>query len=230
MDMKYRILSLTALCASMFCLTITAQAPDSTKALAARESDSTEIPAVQAPDSAVAISVPATDSVDALAPGLYTWSGGEWVLLPFETAWANEDFNGMPTDFELANTWFYVNGPSAQTKSEGKWLLVCDLQKKAFKQTPKKYDVFVRHVTPDNILIIRYEEQKRKRRYCCLFHSIDPFKGADWVSEPFHWKRLTANSFLIEADLTPGQYGAVFRYNDKTSFNFKTAFTFYIEP
>ncbi|MBQ0024917.1 MAG: hypothetical protein KBT00_04245 [Bacteroidales bacterium] len=164
---------------------------------------------------------------DPREPGLYAVNGEESVPMTTVSAAKHSTSIGFG-GVEIQKNKLEYKGVTSGTKATGKFVLVCDMEKKAIKQTFKKYDVFVQSMTPDNIIIIPLTVEKKKRVYD-VGTSLNGINTERKERVDFTWEQISDNSYQIEAEMEPGEYAIVFRFARLDTFNFNTVFDFTVE-
>lgn len=162
--------------------------------------------------------------MDEREPGLYAINPlNESKLTPQGASKSNK--SNAVFGIEIGNAKLLYKGVSSDTSASGKFIMVIDPEQKAIKQTLKEYDVFVKSMTPDNMIIVPLEVEKNRRVYC-EGKTINGFNTEKKDRVPFTWEQITDNSFVIYADVTPGEYAIVFRPAKLGEYNFNTVFDF----
>lgn len=164
---------------------------------------------------------------DEHAPGLYSVIGDEYIPLTPVMSAQNNSSTGI-LGVEIGKTKYSYKGETSDSKAAGTFVLVCDMSKKAIKQTLKTYDVFVQSMTPDNMIIIPLEVAKNKRLYDEGVE-IAGINAERKARVPFVWERISDNSFRIDAELLPGEYAIAFRPAKLGGFEFTAVFDFTVE-
>ena len=162
--------------------------------------------------------------MDEREPGLYAINGEEeFLLTPVGAVQSSSNTNILGV--EIGKSKMLYKGVTSDTIANGKFILVIDPEQKAIKQTLKEYDVFVASMTPANMIIVPLEVEKNKRVYD-RGSTINGFNTQKKDRVDFIWEQISDNSFLIEAELAPGEYAVVFKPAKLGEFNFNTVFDF----
>ncbi|MCQ2179709.1 MAG: hypothetical protein MJY91_06395 [Bacteroidales bacterium] len=172
----------------------------------------------------VAACASAFAQMDEREPGLYAINGEEEILLtPVGAVQSSSNTNIL--GIEVGKSKFMYKGITSDTIASGKFILVIDPEKKAIKQTLKMYDVFVATMTPANMIIVPLEVDKNRRVYD-RGSTLNGFNTQKLDRVEFLWEQISDNSFLIEAEMAPGEYAIVFKPAKIGEFNFNTIFDF----
>lgn len=162
--------------------------------------------------------------MDEREPGLYAINGEEeFLLTPVAAAQSSSNTNVL--GIEIGKTKLLYKGITSDTIANGKFILVIDPEQKAIKQTLKEYDVFIASMTPANMVIVPLGIEKNKRVYE-RGSTLNGFNTQKLDRVEFIWEQISDNSFLIEAEVAPGEYAIVFRPAKLGEFNFNTVFDF----
>ena len=124
---------------------------------------------------------------------------------------------------------FQYRGSKAKMTAEGDFLLVCNPSKKKPLVTLRKFAVFTKKLTPDDMMIVPLDVRWNKRVYdCSKLHS---HRGkVQWNQVDFTWEKVDECTYRIKSYLEPGEYAIVFRYNlPSWNFDFSHAFPFRVE-
>lgn len=160
-----------------------------------------------------------------LAPGLYIVDSNLYIPLDF----CHVRTSGVGVgSIDITN--HKIKGLSATQRATGTFLMVCDPSKRATIQTRRKQRVFVRHTTPESFTLLPLEQKKNKRLVGRdLGAGIIEVDLASFKSLPFEWKQVSADTYLISANLAPGQYALFFRPSPMSPISYMAAWDFYIE-
>lgn len=163
---------------------------------------------------------------DKLEPGLYSVTGDG--IKAMERQSAISVTSAPDTDMLLEQKFVY-KGSEGINKADGNFLLVCDPGKKNPVVTLKKFNIFTKKLTPEDMMIIPLTPQKNKRIYDC--RKLRARKGKiEWLKFDFTWEETSECTYSISADLAPGEYAIVFCYVMPVwNFDFNNAFTFTVE-
>lgn len=167
--------------------------------------------------------------MDTRVPGIYTIVGGESIPLAYSNSSTvvRTSGNGI---FQTGHEIYRFKGVTSAVFASDSLVMVIDPKKSVIVKTMKKYDVFVKSMTPDNIMVIplTVNDEDQRREY-------DPgknFSGLRVESTPemeFEWERISDNSFSIKlSKLKPGEYAVAFRAARLASFDFSGIFCFTI--
>ena len=162
--------------------------------------------------------------MDEREPGLYAINGEEeFLLTPVGAVQSSSNTNILGV--EIGKSKMLYKGVTSDTIANGKFILVIDPEQKAIKQTLKEYDVFVASMTPASMIIVPLEVEKNRRVYD-RGSTLNGFNTQKKDRVDFLWEQISDNSFLIEAELAPGEYAVVFKPAKLGEFNFNTVFDF----
>lgn len=143
-------------------------------------------------------------------PGLYTLIDGQYVAL---TAQRGTESKGGTTLFSVLafeNDKLSYSGETSDSPTTGEFVMVIDPNKRGISLTPKKYDVFIKSMTPDLMAAIQLTPNKGKRRFE-VGRYINGFPIEQAESVGFSWERLDDVTFLIHANFEPGEYAFIFK-------------------
>ena len=76
-----------------------------------------------------------------------------------------------------------------------------------------------------NMIIVPLGVEKNRRVYDCG-STLNGFNTQKLDRVEFLWEQISDNSFLIEAEMVPGEYAIVFKPAKLGEFNFNTVFDF----
>lgn len=163
---------------------------------------------------------------DERVPGLYAVYGEESVPLTFIQGGTSTSSSGI-LGFEVSKQKKEYKGVTSDTAvPQGtQFVLVCDMSRKNIVQTLKKYDVFVSSITPNHMIIVGLDVAKKNREYDCGT-KLNGFNTSKLGRVDFTWQQITDNSYLIQAELEPGEYAIVFKPAKLGDYNFDTIFDF----
>lgn len=178
----------------------------------------------------LSVSINASAQTDELEPGIYAIVDGEAIALSHVmgiTGNSGTEILGV----EIGKTKTNYKGAHAETCATGTFVMVINPEKKALTRTPKKYDPFIKTMTPDNILFIPLTVNKNKRTYEEGV-SVNGINTQKKTRIPFEWEQTGDNSFTITTEaLAPGEYGIVFKPAKLGGFDYSCIFEFYVaEP
>ncbi len=168
--------------------------------------------------------VSAFAQMDEHEPGLYAINGEEATLLTPQNASQSSSSNNI-LGVEIGKSKLNYKGITSDTIASGKFLLVIDPERKNIKQTLKEYNVFVASMTPANMIIVPLTVEKNKRIYD-RGTTINGINTQTKDRVEFLWEQVSDNSFMIDAELAPGEYAIVFKPAKLGEFNFNTVFDF----
>lgn len=170
-------------------------------------------------------SVLAVAQNDTLEPGLYAINNGEPVVMSAING-ANSKTSAGILGVEIEKKEIEFKGVTSPIKTDGEFIMVCNMNKKNITRTIKKYDLFVQSMTPDNMLIVPLQVVKNKKRVYYAGKSVNGINTTVKEFYDFTWERITDNSFSIRCNLEPGEYGIVFREAKHGPYNYDTIFDF----
>ena len=158
-------------------------------------------------------------------PGIYAVCGDEYVPLTFTRGYTSTSATGI-LGMEVEKSKIMFKESTSDTKAYGKFVLVCDMSKKAITKGIKKCDVFVKSMTPANMLIVPLQVFKDKKRSYFQGKSVNGINTTRREFFEFTWEMITDNSYEINCNLEPGEYGIVFRDAKLAPYDFTTIFDF----
>lgn len=161
-------------------------------------------------------------------PGIYSVTDDVPVALTYSSGVMGTGSTGI-VGIEVGRTKCSYKGTESGVLCTGTLLMVIDPEKKNIVRTLKKYDPFVKSMTPDNIMIVPLMVDKNKRVYDEGI-SINGFNVEKKNRVPFIWERVSDNAFLITAEVVPGEYAVVFRPAKLGGFDFESVFCFTVPP
>lgn len=153
-----------------------------------------------------------------LQPGIYTIVNNEYIPLSLLKSSTSFDLQDEPDDQPAK---VYYKGASSDVKSTGHFLLVCDTTQEEAYITNKRYDVFARFVTPDWFRLVRLQHGRMGGRYYQVSKIWPSVVGSmlgvrnvevrPKKSRPinYEWKKVGRGMFMIDADLSEGEYAFV---------------------
>ena len=170
------------------------------------------------------VSASASAQTDDREPGIYAINGNETSKMTPVYALRTNKKNFLNTGKHM----FTYRNATSDTKATGSFLLVCDLARKKASKTRKSYDVFTRNTTPENVIIIPLDSQKKGRTYSgnSTFIGMNTeIKG----KRLFAWEQTADNAYRIDIDnLSPGEYAIVFKPTKMGQYDFNCVFDFTI--
>lgn len=168
----------------------------------------------------------------ALTPGMYAVIDGKMVALQHENAsvksWDPDITGGYLTTHEIAQCVFRYKKPASKNGTcPGKFVMVCDPNRKAIVMTIKSYKPFIATMNPENMMLIRLDQAGKRRVYDATRAEKVSLLEYAWPHEDFQWKQIDEYTYEIDATALPaGEYGFIFRISDKSCYRFDAAFTF----
>lgn len=163
-----------------------------------------------------------------LKSGLYAVLGENYVPLKYQSTNASSLNTINSVSFTVKKTSY--KGVSSNFISDSTFVMVCDPKKRVVIQTSKNYDVFIKNITPDFMVILPLEVNNNKREFKKGTSRSNIDKGIGIV--PFDWKQIADYTYLITAHgLVPGEYGIFFKLTKLDGYNFDGIYGFTIpEP
>lgn len=164
---------------------------------------------------------------DTRSPGLYAVNGEESVKLDFLPGITSNGRVGILGVVEFGNSASRFKGETSDVKVSGnEFALVIDPDRKNVVRTLKKYEIFIKTMTPDNMLIVPLVVEDNWRIYDKGLN-VNGFNTEFKELVAFTWERISDNSFRILAEgLVPGEYAFIFRVSPLSPFDFSGAFDF----
>lgn len=169
--------------------------------------------------------IPAIAQNDPREPGLYSVIGDDSTLLTTVRGGVDTKSTGF-MGIEIEKKRIEYKGVTSDTVSYGTFVMVCDMNKKNIVQTMNKYDLFVKSMTPDNIIIVPLQVFKDKKRIYDEGKSVQGINTQQHERVEFSWEQISDNSYRIVCNPEPGEYAIVFREAKLGAFNFNTVFDF----
>lgn len=130
---------------------------------------------------------------------------------------------------EVGKNKFTYKGETAGVKATGKFIMVIDPEKKGITKTPKKYDPFIKSMTPALIMIVPLEVVKGKR----VYDEGTSLQGINTMKRTrieFEWELVDENAYGITvADAAPGEYAIIFKPAKLGEYDFTSIYGFYVE-
>jgi len=171
--------------------------------------------------------------MDERKPGLYAVSGEDFAALPYSY---NTSLNGGVGigGVNIGHNVYKFKGETSGVVSNGTFVLVIDPEKKSAVISKNKFDVFNKTMNPDNMLILPLTvNMKNSRREYDAGTTVGVggvnVNTKSEVRYPFEWEQISDNSFLIKVgNLTPGEYGFIFRISKMAQFDYNALLGFTI--
>lgn len=176
----------------------------------------------------LSVSFMASAQSEDLEPGIYAVVDGDYSVLA-HTMGITGNSGTSVFGIDVGQSKISYKGDKSETKATGTFVMVINPEKKAITQTPKKYDPFIKSMTPDNMIIVPLVVEKNKRIYDkgVSLNGINTKKKAH-VS--FEWEQTGDNAFTITTEeLVPGEYAIAFKPAKLGEFNFSCIFGFFVE-
>jgi len=173
--------------------------------------------------------------LDERTPGIYAVVGEQSTPLPYIYGTTSGGSVGIGI-VSIGSTKINYKGVTSGVNASGTFVLVIDPNKKTGSATPKKFDMFVKNMTPEEVLIVPLTTNAKKDR-----REFDSGLGIGIGAGPvgvgmntenkerngFEWEMISDNSFKIKVSgLTPGEYGIVFRQGKIGSYMYNNLFGF----
>jgi len=168
--------------------------------------------------------------MDERKPGIYAIVGEESRQLLYSPPGIRPG-NGGILGVEVGREVHNFKGETSGVEAADTFVLVVDPQNKTAVKTPKKYDPFIRNMTPSDMLLLPLTiNQKKGRREYDEGLSIGGIGvGEEAARVDFDWERISENSFEIKVTgLAPGEYGFIFRYSKVFGFDYDGIYGFTI--
>lgn len=176
---------------------------------------------------AFAMAIAASAQEATLAPGIYAVAGEEFTHLAYSNGTAINSGTNL-LGFELGNHKYKYKGATSGVQATNKLIMVINPEKKGISKTPKKYDPFIKSMTPANIIIIPLEVVKDKRIYDegTLVEGINTTRKARME---FEWEMVDENTFEIVGNFAPGEYAVVFKPSKLGELDFTSIYGFFVK-
>lgn len=159
-----------------------------------------------------------------LKPGLYAVNGDEYLPIS-NTSGKSVNSGSSFFGFEIGKKQYEYKGTTSENPFTGTFLMVCDPNKENVRFAWGKYEPFVKSMTPDNMLIIPLNVEKKKRVYV-EGTTIMGINTTSYERDPFTWEKISDYAYLITTELQPGEYGIVFKAAELGNYEFTAIFDF----
>lgn len=143
-------------------------------------------------------------------PGLYTLVDGQYVALTVQRGIEQQGTTTIYSVLSFEKDKVSYSGETSDTPTTGEFVMVIDPNKRGISLTPKKYDVFIKSMTPNLMTAIQLTPGKGKRCFE-VGRYINGFPIEEAESVGFSWERLDDVTFLIHAQFVPGEYAFIFK-------------------
>lgn len=169
--------------------------------------------------------------MDEHIPGIYTIIDDDYVPLNYTAGVTSVSTTGIG-DFEYGDMKHQYKGETSGVNASETFVLVIDPEKKVMVRTLKKYDPFIKTMTPNNVLVLPLTvNERRHRREYDQGRNLNGFNIERREMMDFEWEQITDNSFMITVpDLLPGEYAFIFRATRLAEFDYTGIFGFTIAP
>lgn len=166
------------------------------------------------------------EQLPALEPGIYSIIDGVAYPLPYSNGTEVKRSTGI-LGFEIGSEKYKYKGETAGVDVlNNKLVMVVDPERTVIKRTLKKYDPFVKSMTPGNLIIVRLVVDKNKRYYDAG-ESFEGIKLGSKARVEFEWELVDDNTYEISVDyFQPGEYAVVFRPATLGAYDFTGIFGF----
>ena len=162
-----------------------------------------------------------------LEPGIYAIIDSTATPLTYSNGVAaNSGINIIGV--EVGSTKYNYKGETSGVKATGKFIMVIDPEKKMIVKTPRKYNPFIRTMTPELIMIVPLEVANGKRVYDGGT-SLQGINTKKHTRMEFQWELVDENTYEITADLMPGEYAVIFKAAKLGEYDFSSIYGFYVE-
>lgn len=161
-----------------------------------------------------------------LEPGIYAVVDGTPTHLTYTNGTAANSSTNI-LGIELGNHHYNYKGETSGVQAAGKFIMVINPEKKVMSKTPKKYDPFIKSMTPNLVMIVPLQVDKNKRVYDegTSIVGINTKRG---TRVEFEWELVDENTFEITADFEPGEYAFIFKPAKLGEFDFTSIYGFYV--
>lgn len=145
------------------------------------------------------------------APGLYHISAeGQLEALTFQRGAIHSSGTSI-AGLEVGRIRVKYRGLTSDSPvASGDFLMVCDPDRSAITTTLKKYFVFVRTITPENMILVPLYVKKNHRFYN-EGHVLEGIPLDPHHHLAFTWEQTGPYQYRIHADLPAGEYAFVFK-------------------
>lgn len=161
---------------------------------------------------ALGMSLVANAQNDSREPGLYNVDGDNSTALTFCLGMGKTSNTKIMGLVDVGKSKKSFKGETSDTPcKKGEFVLVINPEKKAAVQTLKKYDPFIKTMTPELMILFPLEVEKKKRIYD-EGKTINGFNvSGNKQSIEFEYEQISDNSWKITAELPAGEYGWAFK-------------------
>ena len=165
--------------------------------------------------------------MDDREPGLYAMIDGESVPLVYHSGIASTTKRTL-LGLEVDKSKYEYKGATSGIVASDTFVLVINPEKKNIIKTLRKYDIFVRGITPDNLAVVALEVKNGKKRIYDEGTVVGGIAGQTRERAPMEWEMISDNSYRIKVDLAPGEYAFVCRATKLAPFDFTAIYDFTI--
>jgi len=169
---------------------------------------------------------------DERAPGLYTVVGEESIPLSYSRSGGGSVSVGT-MGVTVGHDTYKYSGTTSGVNASNTFILVINPDKRTGVITGKKFDMFIKGMTPDNMLLLPLvvNQKKERREYDAgttvgIANARINTSSQDRIQ--FTWEQISDNSFkiVVEDTLIPGEYGFIFRTSKLSQFNYSALLCF----
>lgn len=149
---------------------------------------------------------------DSREPGLYNVDGDNSTALTFCLGMGSTSNTKIMGLVDVGKSKKSFKGVTSDTPcKKAEFVLVIDPEKKAAVQTLKKYDPFIKTMTPELMILVPLEVDKKKRIYD-EGKTINGFNvSGNKQSIEFEYEQISDNSWKITTELPAGEYAWAFK-------------------
>lgn len=161
-----------------------------------------------------------------LEPGIYAIVDGQATALSYSNGTAVSSSSNI-LGFELGKSKVKYKGATSGVQATDKLVLVLNPEKKNITKTFKKYDPFVKTMTPKNIMVIPLTVDGDRRIYD-EGTSIEGFNVEQKDRAELEWEQTGDYTYEVRFNLVPGEYAVVFKAAKLADYDFEGIFGFTI--
>lgn len=166
---------------------------------------------------------------DTREPGLYYVDGDNSTPLTHINAITKNTGTQLLGVIDIGHQKQSYKGLTSDTQcTKAEFVLVIDPSLKGAKMTPKKYNPFIKTMTPELMALLPLTLEKKNRAYD-EGRTLNGFRMKTNNSIEFEYEQITDNSWMITAELPAGEYIWAFKVAKHGSFNLASVFDFTIE-
>lgn len=171
--------------------------------------------------------------MNGLAPGIYAVTDTVSTPLKYSCGGAYVEIAGVESviRYEIVHEIFHYAGITSGVNASDTFLFVTDHSRKEIVKTMKEYDVFIRNMSPEDMVLFPLSvNSSKKRREYDASPTMRGFSGEENAAIDFEWKEISDNVYEITVHGLPaGEYAFAFRYSRFYPFDFTAIYGFTIK-